>query len=128
MQSGKRPAFVEGSAALVKRMEQRREINASMRSRIGRQIAAGTLEQGAAAHEVAARMVVQGDSYLDQALQELAFRYRGGAPDIFEDFVGFKETVLLEEAETFPVRIGRHVFRLCKKKRARGGAWKVKGP
>jgi len=35
--------------------------------------------------------MMKGDRDLDQALKKLAFGFRRGAPDILQDFVGFKE-------------------------------------
>jgi hypothetical protein len=119
-------SVVERFPPLVEGMNKRRQIHFLMMRGIGREIAAGALEQRAAAHQVAAGMVVQGDGHLDQALQKLAFRFGGGAPDIFQDLVGFKETVLLEEPKTFPVSSGRHSSDYARNHGREVGSWKVK--
>src|SRR5205085_5874274 len=89
-------------------MKESGEIEAAVRWWIWRQVAAGTLEQGAAAHQIAARMMVQRDGDLDQSLKELAIRLGSRAPDIFQRFVSVEEKVFVKEAKAFPIRVVQH--------------------
>jgi hypothetical protein len=101
-------ALVESPAPVVDLLAERIQINPVMLGGIRRQVPAGPFQQGSAADVVPRRIMMKGDRDLDQALKELAFGFRRGAPDILQDFVGFIEPVLFEEPKTFSVRIGRH--------------------
>ncbi len=84
-------APVDSTAPAIDLLPERIEIDAAMVGRIGRQVPEGTFQQGSAANMVSFGMVMQGDSDLDQALEKLTLRLGGCPPDIFQDFVGFKE-------------------------------------
>jgi len=53
-------------------------------------------------------MVVQGDGHLDQALEKFAIWLGRGAPDIFENFVRFKELSGIEELDAWAQIFGLH--------------------
>lgn len=99
-------AAVERIAPSVERVEQRSQVQSPVLFGIQRQITPGALQQRPAAHSVPARVMVQGHRNLDQSLQKLAFRFGRGTPDILQDLVRFKETVLIEEPKSFQVRVG----------------------
>src|SRR5215475_4246276 len=58
---------------------------------IWREIADSPLQQRPAADEIPLRMMVKGDSDLDQTLQKLTLRFGCPAPDILQRLMGFKE-------------------------------------
>ena len=89
-------------------MKESGEIEAAVPCWIWGQVAAGSLEQGAAPYQIAARMMVQRYGDLDQALKELAIRPGSGAPDIFQRFVSVEEKVLVKEAKAFLIRVVQH--------------------
>jgi hypothetical protein len=72
------------------------------------QVASGTLKQGAASHGISARMMVEGHRNLDQSLQKPAFGLGRDAPDILQDLVSFKETVLVEKINSVEIVLTRH--------------------
>jgi len=53
-------------------------------------------------------MMNQGDGHLNQALEKLAIRLGGGAPDIFEDFVSFEEFGGIKELDAVVETIRMH--------------------
>ena len=62
-----------------------------MLRRVSRQVALGPSQQRTATHHVPARVMVESHSDLNKSLKKLALRLGRGAPDILQNFVGFKE-------------------------------------
>lgn len=63
------------------------------------EIAAGSIEDGLGADKVVARLMMKGDSQLNQSLQMSApgASTRGGPPNVFKHFVGVEKMGLIEE-------------------------------
>jgi len=55
-------------------------------------------------------MMVQRHRYLDQSLQELLVRPGGGAPDVFERFVGLKKGGAVEQLDSLPILLEIHAI------------------
>ena len=84
-------ALVESASPAIDLLAERIQINPAMPGGVGCQVPARPFQQRSAADLVARRIMMKGDCDLDEALKKLAFRLRRGPPDIFQDFVGFKE-------------------------------------
>jgi hypothetical protein len=98
--------MVERVAPLVDSPEEGRQVESPMLVGIQGQVPPSALEQGAASHRIPTRMMVQRHRNLDQSLQKPALWLGRDAPDIFQDLVCLKETVLIEEAKSFQIMIG----------------------
>lgn len=86
-----RSSILERNLPCCERLAEDAEVNASEFCRICSQVADRARQQGARANQVASRVMIESDRYLNQALKELLLRDRCFPPHIFEHFVRFEE-------------------------------------
>jgi hypothetical protein len=75
-----------------------------------RKVLDSALQHRSHAHPVSRGIVVKGDGNLNQSSKKLFVFWRGGAPDVFEGFVGVEEFGFVKKANSVQVRIGIHPF------------------
>jgi hypothetical protein len=66
---------------------------------VGLEFAEALVELAGCAEGVVALVVVEGDSEVDEALEEGAVRLSGGCPEFLEDFVAVEELAAVEEGD-----------------------------
>jgi hypothetical protein len=54
--------------------------------------------------------MVKSNGNLDQTLEELLFRYRGGPPHVFQYFVGLEKCSPIKEADSMQIFGGMHAL------------------
>jgi hypothetical protein len=101
--------LVESASPAIDLVAERIQIDTAMPGGIRRQVPASPFQQRSAADAVPRRIMMQGDSDLDQALKKLAFWLRRGPPDILQDFVGFKEMGGVEQIQPLEEWVSRDV-------------------
>jgi len=67
---------------------------------IALQIPRAALEQGACAHEIPSRVMMEANRDLNQSLQELFFFRRRRAPNVFPDLVCVEEGGTVKQVES----------------------------
>jgi hypothetical protein len=88
---GRGLAVFESLPPLINAVVEGGEVKTLVLRGIGGQVSPSALQQRPAAQVIPLRIMMKGNGDLNQPLKKLALRLRSGAPDILQDFVGFKE-------------------------------------
>lgn len=103
-------AGVKGGLPCVERDAEGAEVQRSVLLGIERQVATGAGQDGAAADDVSARVMMQGDGHLYEALEEPSLGLGGGAPDVFKDLVGLEKLAVIQQVKAAAVGVGMGAF------------------
>src|ERR1700682_2713945 len=99
-QRGERSAVGQRTPPPGKRAQKDGESQIPMFFGIALQIPRAALEQGACAHKIPSRVMMEGNRDLNQSLQELLFFRGRRAPNIFPDLVCVEEATAVKQVES----------------------------
>src|SRR5690242_19800951 len=87
-----------------------REFNTTVSLAIATQIAVSAGGQGTCPGQVAGRIMVQANRYLDQPLQEFLFLNRSFTPHVFQHFMAIVVVAAIEKLNALAVLRGVHII------------------
>jgi hypothetical protein len=95
---------------LRERVQQLRQLDSAKIFWIARQIPSSSTQQRTRTDDVSLAVMVEPHCNLNQALQKRLFRNCGGAPRVFEHFVGLKVSAAVEQSDSPMIELRIHTL------------------